>query len=148
MAVLERRANVVWEGNLRVGSGTVEGASGNFAGLPISFTDRLEPESPSVSPEEFLASAHASSYVMALSNTLGAAGNQPDRLEVTAACELDRTPDGLAITKSRLEVRGIVPRLDAETFASMAEKAEGKCVVSNAIRGSVEIELDAQLVTP
>ena len=75
-----------------------------------------------------------------------ASRNQPERLEVTAACELDRTPDGLAITRSRLEVKGVVPRLDEESFVSMAEKAETKCLVSNAIRGNVEIELTAELL--
>jgi osmotically inducible protein OsmC len=146
MAFIERKASVVWEGNMRVGSGTVGGASGAFSGLPISFNDRMEAETPSASPEEFVASALAASYVMALSNTLGSNGNQPERLEVTAACELDRTPDGLAITKSRLDVQGVVPRLDEASFVSMAEKAETKCLVSNAIRGNVDIELTARLL--
>lgn len=147
MAVLERKASVVWQGNMRIGSGTVDGASGAFSGLPISFSDRLDGDASVVSPEEFMASAHAASYVMALSNTLGSNGSQPERLEVTAACDLDRTPDGLAITRSRLEVKGVVPRLDEASFVSMAEKAESKCLVSNAIRGNVEIELTAQLVS-
>jgi osmotically inducible protein OsmC len=146
MAVVERKASVVWQGNMRVGSGTVDGASGAFSGLPISFTDRLEPETPTASPEEFMASAHAACYAMALSNTLGSNGSQPERLEVTAACEMDRTPDGLAITRSRLDVKGVVPRLDEASFVAMAEKAETKCLVSNAIRGNVEIELTAQLL--
>ena len=93
-----------------------------------------------------MASAHAACYVMALSNTLGSNGSQPERLEVTAHCELDRTPDGLAISRSRLEVKGVVPRLDEAEFVSMAEKAETKCLVSNAIRGNVEIELSAELI--
>jgi osmotically inducible protein OsmC len=146
MAVLERKASVVWEGNMRIGSGTVESASGVFSGLPISFSDRLDSDAQSASPEEFVASALAASYVMALSNTLGSNGSQPERLEVTAACELDRTPDGLAITKSRLDVKGVVPRLDEASFVSMAEKAETKCLVSNALRGNVEIDLNAELI--
>ena len=148
MAVLERKASVVWEGNMRIGSGTVDGASGAFSGLPISFSERLDSSAAAATPEEFMASAHAACYAMALSNTLGSNGNQPERLEVTAACELDRTPDGLAITRSRLDVKGVVPRMDESTFVSMAEKAETKCLVSNAIRGNVEIELNAQLVEP
>jgi len=148
MAVIERKASVVWEGNMRVGSGTVDGASGAISGLPISSSNRLDDEAAQVSPEEFMASALATSYAMALSHTLGANGNQPDRLEVTAACELDRTPDGLAITRSRLDVKAVVPRLDEATFVSMAEKAETKCLVSNAIHGNVEIELNAELVSP
>jgi osmotically inducible protein OsmC len=132
---------------MRIGSGTVDGASGAFSGLPISFSDRLDRDASVVSPEEFMASAHAASYVMALSNALGANGNQPERLEVTAACNLDRTTDGLAITRSRLEVKGVVPRMDGETFNSMAQKAETKCLISNAIRGNVEIELTTELVS-
>jgi osmotically inducible protein OsmC len=146
MAVLERTASVVWQGNMRIGSGTVGGASGAFSGLPISFSDRLDRDALVVSPEEFMASALAASYVMALSDTLGSNGNQPERLEVTAACNLDRTTDGLAITRSRLEVKGVVPRMDGETFNSMAQKAETKCLISNAIRANVEIELTTELV--
>lgn len=148
MALAERSASVVWQGDMRVGQGTVDAGSGAFTGLPISFMERLEPETHSATPEEFMASAHAVCYAMALSNTLSANGSQPERLEVTAACEVDRTTDGLAIKRSRLDVRGIVPRLDAESFVVLAEKAEAKCLVSAAIRGNVEIEITARLVTP
>jgi osmotically inducible protein OsmC len=146
MALLERTASVVWEGDVRVGKGTVDSSSGAVHGLPITFSDRLETDTSAATPEEFVASALAASYALALSNTLSANGSQPERLEVTAACEIDRTPDGVAITRSRLDVTGVVPRLDPESFAGMAEKAETRCLVANALRGNVAIEVSARLV--
>ena len=46
----------------------------------------------------------------------------------------------------RLETRGKIPDIDAATFQEIAQEAEAGCPVSNALRGGVEIELDATLV--
>ena len=50
------------------------------------------------------------------------------------------------ITKMRLETRGRVPGMDEATFRRIAQEAEGVCPVSNALRGGVDIELDAALL--
>jgi osmotically inducible protein OsmC len=147
MAVTERKASVAWEGDYRIGSGTVQPASAAFGGLPISFGERIESESRQTSPEELIASAAAASYALTLSNTLSVQGNQPDRLDVTAACHIDRTQDGLAITRMELDVKAVVPRLEADRFQELAQKAEQKCLVSNALRGNVEVALTAELLT-
>jgi lipoyl-dependent peroxiredoxin len=147
MALAERKASITWEGDFRIGSGSLGAASGAFSSLPVSFNDRIESDVKTTSPEELIASAHASSYAMTLSNTLAANGNQPERLEVTANCHLDRTTDGLAITRIQLDVRGLVPRLDLDSFQQMAQKAEQKCPVSNALRPAVEIEINAELLS-
>lgn len=146
MAVTERKASVTWEGDYRVGSGTVQPASEAFADVVVTFGERIESESKQTSPEELVASAVAASYAMTLSNTLSAQGNQPERLDVTAACLLDRTPDGLAITRMELDVKAIVPRLEEDRFMELAQKAEQKCLVSNALRGNVELALNAELL--
>jgi osmotically inducible protein OsmC len=44
-----------------------------------------------------------------------------------------------------LEVRGVVSGLDDAGFKTAAETAEGSCPISNAIRGNVDITLDAGL---
>jgi lipoyl-dependent peroxiredoxin len=146
MAVAERKASVVWEGDFRVGSGTLQGSSGAFGGLPLSFNERLESNSDVTSPEELMASAHASCYAMSLSNTLASNGSQPDRLEVTSVCHLDRTTEGLTIRRMQLDVKGQVQRMSTEEFEAMARRADEKCAVSNALRASVEIELTASLL--
>ena len=146
MSVAERRATVVWEGDLMAGRGSLQPASGAFSSLPVSFNERLESGSSATSPEELIASAHAACYAMSLSNTLAANGSQPQRLEVTAAVELSRTPDGLSIRSSHLDVKAAVPRLDGDTLQELATKAEQRCPVSNALRGNLDIEVNAQLL--
>lgn len=50
-----------------------------------------------------------------------------------------------AITTIDLKVRGGVPGLDQQGFEDAARQAEQGCPISNALRGNVEISLDAQL---
>jgi osmotically inducible protein OsmC len=45
-----------------------------------------------------------------------------------------------------LDVRGRVPGLDAEEFQNAAEQGEQGCPISNALRGNVDIQLNASLV--
>ena len=147
MALAERKATVTWHGDFRTGSGVLEAASGAIQSLPVTFNDRIESDVSTTSPEELIASAHASCYAMSLSNTLSSNGSQPERLEVTANCHLGRTTEGLTITRVQLDVKGLVPRLDQGSFEEMAQRAEQKCPVSNALRSSVEIELSAELLS-
>ena len=112
-------------------------------GLPVSFATRTENPDGKTSPEELIAAAHASCYAMALSNALGEQGNDPEELKVTATCVLDM--GSLKITTVVLDVSGRVPGLDEEGFRSAAEQAEQVCPVSNALRGNVDIQLNASL---
>ena len=147
MAVTERSANVTMEGDMRLAAATVNGNSGSYGELPASLTERLDAENGKTSPEELIASAYAADFAMTLASALASHGNQPDRLNVQARCVLDRSTDGLSISRLLLDVQGAVPRLDPERFEEMARKAEEKCLVSSAMRGNVEFELTAQLVS-
>jgi len=49
------------------------------------------------------------------------------------------------VTTMLLQVRGVVPGLDEAGFVKLATEAEEKCPISNAIRGNVQIELNATL---
>jgi osmotically inducible protein OsmC len=51
----------------------------------------------------------------------------------------------MKVTHSHLKVVGAVPGLDAATFASAAVEAENGCPISNALRGNVEISVEASL---
>jgi lipoyl-dependent peroxiredoxin len=147
MPVTERTASVTLEGDMRVASATVQGGSRAYGELPSSLVERLDADNGKTSPEELIASAYAADYAMTLASSLSSHGNQPDRLDVSARCVLDRTTDGLAITRMHLDVKGMVPRIDSEQFEEMARKAEEKCLVSSAMRGNVEFELSAELVS-
>jgi lipoyl-dependent peroxiredoxin len=146
MASIERRAEVTWEGSLASGSGeATAGSSGAFGPLPVTWTARTEQPDGKTSPEELVAAAHAACYAMALSHTLAEAGSPPERLSVSAVVGAELGDDGLRVTTSELAVTGRVPGMDASDFTRHAQDAERGCPVSNALRGNVEIRVDARL---
>lgn len=146
MPKAERKAQVVWEGNLFQGSGTItEVGSGALSGLPISWPARTESSNGKTSPEELLAAAHAGCYSMAFSNTLSKEGHTPERLTVNATATFEQVSGGFKITTIVLDVRGKVSGLDAASFAEIAQKAEQGCPVSSALRNNVNITVNAQL---
>jgi osmotically inducible protein OsmC len=144
MANVERRAHVVWEGDLLGGQGNFTTESSKaMTESPVTFASRVERPDGRTSPEELIASAHATCYAMALSNVLSEGGNAPEHLEVDTVCVLD--DQSLKITTVDLDVRGRVPGMDQGQFESATHQAEQLCPVSNALRGNVDIRLQAGL---
>lgn len=143
MAMVEREAHVVWQGNLAEGSGNLSEGSGVLNDAPVTFASRVERPNGKTSPEELIAAAHATCYAMALSNVLTEHDAQPERLEVDAVCTLD--DQQLKITNVNLDVRGTVPGSGEDEFEDAAREAEQLCPVSNALRGNVEIQLQTHL---
>jgi osmotically inducible protein OsmC len=145
MPLAERRAEATWEGALVKGSGRVKGASGAIPEIPVTWASRVERSDGKTSPEELVAMAHASCYAMAFSHTLSEAGHQPERVHVTANCQLESIPGGIKVATINLEVTGKVPGLDQAKFEELARKGEQGCPISNALRGNVQINLKATL---
>ena len=140
-----RRAEVKWEGNIQ-GKGTLTAAtSGAYRDLPVTWASRIERADGKTSPEELLASAHASCYAMALSFGLGNAGKPPQRLEVSATVTFEQVSGGFKVKSSVLEVKGQVPGLDANGFQAAAEAAKDGCPISQALKGNVELSVKATL---
>jgi osmotically inducible protein OsmC len=139
----DRRADVVWEGSLMDGSGTIlSTTSGALPELPVSWASRTESPGGKTSPEDLIAAAHAACFSMALSHALAQAGNPPERLETSATVTF---VPGTGITKSALTVTGRVPGIDEAAFGEAAEGAKEGCPVSGALKGNVELSLDARL---
>lgn len=144
MPTAERRADVVWNGNLQSGSGTFDlASSGAWSGANVSFASRTENPNGNTSPEELIAAAHASCFAMALSNVLAEGGNDAEELRVSATCVLDM--GSLKITTETLDVHGRVPGLDADGFQQAVEQADQVCPVTNALRGNVDVQVNATL---
>jgi osmotically inducible protein OsmC len=140
----EKTARATWEGDLVHGSGRVTTGSGALADEPMTWSARAEDvEGPS--PEELIAAAHATCVAMALSAGLARAGTPPTRLETEATTAFDRAGEGFKLTSVRLEIRGEVDGIDEGAFRAAAEEAKENCPVSQALRGNVEISLDASL---
>jgi osmotically inducible protein OsmC len=138
-----RSSSAEWKGVLRSGSGKVTVGKGVFEGA-YSFASRFE-DGTGTNPEELIGAAHAACLSMALSAGLERAGTPAERVTTKASVSLEKVGDAFRITKIRLEVRGRVPNLAAAAFKEAAEKAKDGCPVSNALKGNVAFELDAQL---
>lgn len=143
----ERRAEVVWEGDLASGSGTiVSSGSGAFSGLGVSWKARTEEPGGSTSPEELIAAAHAACFSMALSHALAQGGHPAERIETSAVCSFEKVGDGWKITAIVLNVEGTVPGMDSSAFEEAAEGAKEGCPVSGALKGNVEITVRPNLL--
>jgi osmotically inducible protein OsmC len=82
---------------------------------------------------------------MALAGALEKAGTPPSSVHTDAMCTVEKAGEGFKITRIKLSVRAQVPGVDEETFRKTAETTKDACPVSSALRGNVEIELDAHL---
>ncbi len=135
-------ATTVWEGGLAHGSGVTTPASGAFGPTDVSWASRTERAAGTTSPEELLAAAHAACYCMGLSHELGEAGTPPERLEATATVQF---VPGEGVKSSHIVVTGTVPGADDEAFAAAAAAAGEGCPISAALKGNVEITVEATL---
>jgi lipoyl-dependent peroxiredoxin len=137
-----RTAEVTWEGDLAHGAGRFTVGSGALGEQEVTWASRTERSEGKTSPEELIAAAHSSCFAMALSNGLAEAGTPPERLVISAAVTIE---PGVGITTSKLSVNGRVPGMDAAGFEQAANTAKEGCPVSGALKGNVEISLDATL---
>jgi osmotically inducible protein OsmC len=135
-------ATTEWEGGLEHGSGTTTPASGAFETVEVSWASRTTRAVGKTSPEELLAAAHAACYCMQLAHELDGAGTPPERLEATASVEF---VPGEGVTSSHIVVSGHVPGADESAFAAAADAAGEGCPISGALKGNVEITVDATL---
>jgi osmotically inducible protein OsmC len=142
----QRHALVTWSGDLVSGSGTIDYvSSGIFSRMPVSWAARTGPHNGKTSPEELLAAAHASCFSMAFSARLAKNGTPATKLNIRAEVSFDNASGGWKVTTSHLVVRGDVPGIDAATFATIAEDAKDNCPISIALKGNVELTVEATL---
>jgi osmotically inducible protein OsmC len=142
MATFSRQVTVNWKGSLQEGSGDVKAGSGAFT-LPVSFPRRVGEPQGSTSPEELIAAAHATCFAMALNGTVGRKGGAIATTRITCTVTADKGEAGIRITTSKLSVvaEGLTG-IDQSGFAAVAKEAHEKCPVSNALRGSLSLELE------
>src|SRR3954464_9139753 len=145
MPVFDRSVTTDWEGGLMDGNGVAKAGSGAFS-LPVTFPNRIGDAGGKTSPEELMAAAHAACYAMALNGTLARRKASADRTVVRATVTADKGDAGIKIMSSKLTVTAYgLKGLDASQFAEAAKEAEGRCPVSNAYRGTMQITVDAKV---
>jgi osmotically inducible protein OsmC len=79
---------------------------------------------------------------MALSHELSEGGHEPEQLDATAT--VDFVP-GEGVKSSHIVVRGRVPGIDQAQFEQAARSAGENCPISAALKGNIEITVDATL---
>ena len=145
MATFERHVDVEWTGSVMEGKGEAKAGSGAFT-LPVTFPSRIGEPGGKTSPEELMAAAHAACYAMALNGALGRKPATADRTVIRATVSADKGEAGIKIMSSKLEVTAYgLKGLDAAGFAELAKEAEGRCPVSNAYRGTMQITVEAKV---
>jgi lipoyl-dependent peroxiredoxin len=143
LAMITRKSEAEWKGDLMNGTGTMTLGSGAYRGA-YGFRSRFE-SGPGTNPEELIAAAHAGCYSMALSAELSGKGHAPTKIHTTASVVLDKVGEGFAITHINLETEAEVPGLSDAEFQQFAESAKKNCPVSKALAGS-QISLKAKLL--
>jgi osmotically inducible protein OsmC len=137
-----RKANAVWNGGGRDGTGKLTTASGVLSGSNYGFKSRFE-NGAGTNPEELIAAAHAGCFSMALAFALQGAGFTAEEIRTEAAVSIDPDGQGFKISKSALTLRARIPGIDEAKFQELAKGAEQNCPVSKVL--NAEITLDAAL---
>lgn len=143
MATFSRKVDITWTGNLMEGKGEMKAGTGAFS-LPVTFPKRIGEPEGATSPEELIAGAHATCYGMGLVATIGKKGGSTKKVTVTCTVTGEKSDQGIKITTSKLSavVEGL-EGLNASDLQTTAKEAESRCPVSNAMRGNVNIDVDA-----
>jgi len=145
MTEFNRKAGVLWTGDLKNGNGLISTESKVLFELPYTYQTRFGNEI-GLNPEELIAAAHASCFSMAVANTLDKNGFTPVQTETTATCTLASKNGGFDITNMRLHVRCEVPGIDEATFKKLVMEADRGCPVSNLLRDGLNIEITMALI--
>ena len=111
-----------------------------------SFSSRFENGAGS-NPEELLAAAEAACFSMALRlRAREGRAIEPTSVETKADCTIEKQGEGCKITRMMLHTCAAVPGVDPAKFQSIAQATKEGCPVSTALKGNVQIDLDAKLV--
>jgi osmotically inducible protein OsmC len=131
MPRIERSAEVVWEGNVARGSGTLTADTGAFSGLPFTLASRIASPEGKTSPEELLAAAHAGCFTMSLASELVGAGTPPGTLDVRVKIVMDEVEgQGHQIIGSEVTVRAELDGVDEQALDAAIELADEGCPFS------------------
>jgi lipoyl-dependent peroxiredoxin len=143
---ITRFAETTWKGDLLTGAGTIDYvSSGAFTRMGVTWASRTEDHNGRTSPEELIAAAHGSCFSMAFASRLAKNGTPATKLDIRAVVTFDKGDAGWKIARSEITVRGDVPGIDAGRFAELAEDAKENCPVSAALKGNVELVVNAAL---
>ena len=134
-----RKAEAVWQGNLKEGSGTMKLPSQAYEG-PYTYASRFE-EGKGTNPEELIGAAIAGCFSMHLANQLATAGVTPESINTTASVRIEA---GI-INQIVLDTTVTAPGLDQGVFDEKVAFSKANCPVSKALAAVGDISVNATL---
>jgi osmotically inducible protein OsmC len=141
--MIERKAEVVWQGGFKDGKGKMKLGSGAYVGS-YSVGSRFE-DGIGTNPEELIGAAHAGCFSMAFTMVLEKAGYRPNKIETDAKVNLVKQDQGFKIETIDLHTRVDLVDIENDEFQKLAEQAKENCPVSKALTG-VQINLKAESI--
>jgi osmotically inducible protein OsmC len=135
---MKRTATAFWQGDLKIGHGTLSTQSQVLNQTQYSFNTRFA-DGIGTNPEELLGAAHAGCFTMSIVYALTQQKFYPGELNTTAAVTLDMATGSITLIELELSATAI-EGLSPEEFQEIALQAKQNCVISKALAG-VQIEL-------
>jgi osmotically inducible protein OsmC len=140
-----KKAEAIWQGTLKEGSGTFKVGSGTLSGS-ITWASRFADDTSKTNPEELVGAAHASCYAMHFSGQLTTAGFPPESIDVTAELDFGRDDIGSVIKGITLNVEAKVAGVSQEKFDELVQVSKERCPISRAL-ASVPLMVNAKLIS-
>jgi osmotically inducible protein OsmC len=143
MPHIERTIDIVWEGNVARGNGTINGRSGAFTDLPFSLPSRIAVAQGKTSPEELLAAAHAACFTTSLGSELARDSTPAGHIEVHCTIVMDEVAgEGHQIVGSSLTVHADAEGTSDEALSAAVQRADEGCPFSTLLKNAgVEVRI-------
>lgn len=136
-----------WPG-LRNDIGTIE--AGNLVSK-VSIPKEMDGPGIGTNPDEMLLGAAATCYIITLAAMMERSKIEKDDLTMESEAIVDETNGILTykkiIHRPKIVLKPNASDRDKKIAKRLAEKAETSCMISRAIQGNVEIELEATILT-
>jgi lipoyl-dependent peroxiredoxin len=140
---VNRRASVVWKGNLRDGRGSLNTEGGVLRDIDYSFRTRFEEEDgkerSETNLEELIAASLGGCFSMTLSEELERSGLHPERIETKAVATVEKSNGMWTLTRIELEVRAKVPNATQNHFIDAALAARTNCPIARLLNTNISM---------
>src|ERR1019366_6792113 len=107
--MMEKTANVHWEGRGKQGQGKISTETGALKQYPYGFASRFEDARRGTTPEEIRGAPHAACFTMAFSFACDKAGLATTDVDTKASVRLSKQGDGFVIDRIALTMQATVP---------------------------------------
>lgn len=135
-----------WPG-LRNDVGTID--AGNLK-TKVSIPPEMDGPGVGTNPDEMLLGAAATCYIITLAAMMERSGLEKEALTMESMGVVDVTKGVITykriIHRPQIVLKADATEKDHSLAKRLAEKAESSCMISRAIQGNIEVELEATIV--